>query len=266
MNLGVAMFRQSYHLHLATGGGGTVEAGSSNRKAVRALQQRLSHLGFALEEDGVFGSHTQDAVKAFQKKHQLEDDGKVGPKTLDMLLRAKAPKKGPSADPGIDAIEDVVAPGISQPQSGRGLGTLRAQQRGGGNRSGRGRGAGAQSEPKGPHGGSIDPTTGAEVASSKTGPIGSTEPKQPSNYTFEQAHPRGPGGMFATKSGDSGERVRADQTRLKKAGADIKTDGQFGPKTNLATRRFQRENGLTVDGVIGPVTRSALKTAGRRRA
>lgn len=35
-------------------------------------------------------------------------------------------------------------------------------------------------------------------------------------------------------------------------------DGFVGPKTETATKRFQRDHGLTVDGVIGPDTQSAL--------
>jgi hypothetical protein len=38
----------------------------------------------------------------------------------------------------------------------------------------------------------------------------------------------------------------------------VAADGVVGPRTRLATKRFQRKNGLTVDGVIGPQTLEAL--------
>jgi uncharacterized lipoprotein YddW (UPF0748 family) len=37
------------------------------------------------EVDGIFGTKTEEAVKNFQKKHLLKEDGKVGQKTLEKL-------------------------------------------------------------------------------------------------------------------------------------------------------------------------------------
>ncbi len=39
----------------------------------------------------------------------------------------------------------------------------------------------------------------------------------------------------------------------------IKIDGQFGPKTEVAVRRFQRAYGLTSDGLVGPITEKAIR-------
>ena len=54
--------------------------------------------------------------------------------------------------------------------------------------------------------------------------------------------------------GDSGPAVKRLQRRLRVTPAD----GEFGPATERAVRRFQRRRGLTADGVVGPQTRKAL--------
>lgn len=53
--------------------------------------------------------------------------------------------------------------------------------------------------------------------------------------------------------------VRAAQQKLKQWGYyDGPVDGIYGSKTGSAVRRFQRKNGLRVDGLIGPQTKRAL--------
>lgn len=58
--------------------------------------------------------------------------------------------------------------------------------------------------------------------------------------------------------GDIGQPVAALQALLKKAGARIEVDGWFGEKTEKAVIRFQRQQGLMVDGIAGPATMARL--------
>ena len=44
-----------------------------------------SGLSISIEEDGVFGSQTKNAVKEFQRHHGLKIDGIAGPETLAAL-------------------------------------------------------------------------------------------------------------------------------------------------------------------------------------
>jgi peptidoglycan hydrolase-like protein with peptidoglycan-binding domain len=45
-----------------------------------------------------------------------------------------------------------------------------------------------------------------------------------------------------------------------------RADGLFGPRTEHAVRRFQREHGLVVDGIVGPKSLAALRSlSGRKR-
>lgn len=56
--------------------------------AVRGLQERLRSLGvFEGAIDGAFGEVTETAVKAAQRKYQLDPDGVVGPGTWSAILR-----------------------------------------------------------------------------------------------------------------------------------------------------------------------------------
>lgn len=59
--------------------------------------------------------------------------------------------------------------------------------------------------------------------------------------------------------GSKGEDVRIAQTKLKNWGyLEGRVDGTFGKNTYDAVIKFQKSNGLTADGVIGPQTRAAL--------
>jgi peptidoglycan hydrolase-like protein with peptidoglycan-binding domain len=61
-------------------------------------------------------------------------------------------------------------------------------------------------------------------------------------------------------------RVRELQRRLTRLGYRTgPVDGLFGPRTERATRRFQRRNGLRADAIAGPRTLRALRRQDARR-
>jgi peptidoglycan hydrolase-like protein with peptidoglycan-binding domain len=53
---------------------------------VRAIQYLLDARGATLTVDGIFSTATENAVKAFQKKNMLTQDGIVGPNTWPKLI------------------------------------------------------------------------------------------------------------------------------------------------------------------------------------
>ena len=55
---------------------------------VAAAQKRLIYLGFTIvgAADGLFGENTDKAVRSFQKKRGLQEDGKIGPNTWKSLF------------------------------------------------------------------------------------------------------------------------------------------------------------------------------------
>lgn len=65
--------------------------------------------------------------------------------------------------------------------------------------------------------------------------------------------------MKLIKFGSRGPGVQFLQLALNRAGAGpVVTDGIFGYKTQAAVRRFQQNNGLTPDGIVGDRTNRAL--------
>ena len=66
------------------------------------------------------------------------------------------------------------------------------------------------------------------------------------------------------KVGSRGEAVKILQENLIKLGYDCGpdgADGQFGYNTLKAVAKFQKENNLEVDGVVGPLTQAAIQEA-----
>ncbi len=239
-----------------------------NGRSVKQLQNALSHLGHDIAVDGDFGPDTEKALREFQKRTGAQVDGIVGPETLGKIKNSKPANRGSLS---IDAMEYVVDPdkreAARQDRAGR-----KSTRRSSGS-------SGSTSTKKGPHGGTVG-ASGFERATSTTGPIGGTDPSKDknnplgqgaSNGDFESKHPRGgkgtsQGGKFV-KKGDSGNQVSATQRQLNANGADLKVDGQFGPKTEVALKRFQTQApGLESDGIVGPLTRAKFRQARRLRA
>lgn len=68
---------------------------------VRELQNILAVLGFVLgEADGIFGAHTERALRQFQASVGLVDDGIAGTTTFDAITRLRHAWEGKSAASG----------------------------------------------------------------------------------------------------------------------------------------------------------------------
>jgi peptidoglycan hydrolase-like protein with peptidoglycan-binding domain len=52
----------------------------------------------------------------------------------------------------------------------------------------------------------------------------------------------------------SGDAVQAFQRRLLALGFTLDVDGIYGPQSKAACQAFQRDRGLTADGIVGPRT------------
>ena len=60
--------------------------------------------------------------------------------------------------------------------------------------------------------------------------------------------------MKIIKKGDTGEKVIQIQVALQ-----ISADGKFGNMTEISVRKFQDQNELDIDGMVGPITWEALE-------
>lgn len=63
--------------------------------------------------------------------------------------------------------------------------------------------------------------------------------------------------LSVLKKGSKGDQVKAVQRMLYSMGYDLgasKVDGDFGSKTDVAIRAYQKKFGLEADGVVGPAT------------
>lgn len=66
---------------------------------VESLQRRLVELGYPVGRiDGVFGLLTTRAVRSFQAEHELVIDGKVGPRTSEVMASTAPPDLGARAN------------------------------------------------------------------------------------------------------------------------------------------------------------------------
>lgn len=58
---------------------------------VKLLQRKLVSYGYRIKTDGKYSNETKAAVKNFQKRHKLDADGIVGPKTFKVLMGKDMP-------------------------------------------------------------------------------------------------------------------------------------------------------------------------------
>jgi uncharacterized protein (TIGR02594 family) len=80
---------------------------------VRACQIALARLGYDLKGSGNYGVNTQSAVVDFQRQHNLEVDGEIGPETARAIDAATAPTG--QAEPPHDGAPTPAPPPLPPP-------------------------------------------------------------------------------------------------------------------------------------------------------
>lgn len=246
--------------------------------AVKSLQKCLIVLGYLkTEATGKFGSATKEAVTAFQKANNLEDDGVAGAKTQTMLLAKvdELAKKQAAANTTTTTTPSTsTSGGTGVTISSQSVSAL----------------SNASSIKKGDEGASVTTLQQSLCAlgffnTECTGFFGTTT--EAAIKAFQAANALSPDGVAGTqtlqliaeriktlatvdviipagegtklKQGDEGDAVKTLQKALIGKGyLKSEATGFFGAATYNALMQFQKECGLTADGVAGEKTLAAL--------
>ncbi|OLS39051.1 endopeptidase SpoIID/LytB [Alkalihalophilus pseudofirmus] len=241
--------------------------------AVQELQQLLARSGhFNSNATGYYGRVTTEAVRAFQRQHNLSVDGIAGPQTITTLQNVTG--RGSAAAPSQPAASAPTQAASSQP-------TLRLNNQGDAVSS-------LQQKLKdlGYYTTSITGTFGPQTDSAVKdfqrahnlavdGIVGANTYR-----ALENARPKAqapaPSAPSQTATPDTSQQTSASSSTLRigttsaavtNMQAQLRTIGLFGQAptgyygtvTEQAVRAFQRQQGLTVDGIAGPATLGKLQ-------
>lgn len=218
---------------------------------VTELQNLLNTHGASVTVDGNFGSGTLSAVKTFQGRQGLSADGVVGPLTKQSLYAKATPT-------GVSLTSSSCPTDISRGEIDGCVTTLQQLLNGHGasltvdGNFGAGTLAAVRSY-QASHGLASDGIVGPNTKASLTG--GASSGPAPITLTSSSC----PTDII---QGEVDGCVSELQTLLNSHGASIAVDGNFGPGTLAAVKTFQAGHGLSVDGIVGPLTKAALAAEG----
>lgn len=239
---GTVGFIRSDFLEKVSASGRVLVKKGVKHEDVKLLQQTLKAMGlYTGDITGNCGDKTVAAIKAYQKKIGVKEDGIAGSATWAKLLTesTKPAASGKTLRKG-DEGEDV-----------------RAFQR--------------DLKAAGYFAGGIDGKFGAKtedaVKKFQRG-MGLSVDGVAGRATQEKlASLVAPANRRTLRKGDQGDDVTAMQKKLAELGyLSGKADGKFGNKTENAVRAFQKRNGLMVDGIAGNATLSTLSSSNAKRA
>ncbi|MCD8083829.1 MAG: peptidoglycan-binding protein [Clostridiales bacterium] len=206
---------------------------------IQRIQSRLYELGYLASENlvtGNFGDSTETAVKKLQNVNGLNEDGKVGRQTMNLLysdeIKANLLSYGEKSDIVLAAQERLKELGYmtTDPDGSYGADTVAAVKL-------------FQSHNDQVVDGYLGPSTRVALMSSDAKPN-------------------------SLRLGDSGDTITSVQRLLSGLGylSSANVTGYYGEQTERAVRLFQSTNGLGSDGLVGTMTMAKLTSGNARRA
>ena len=247
----------------------TLRKGSQGED-VKSVQTRLKALGYYTGTvDGKYGSGTLAAVTAFQTQNGLKADGVAGSGTYKVLFSDSAKPAGstptatptPSPTPSPTPAYQVPSRTLRDGDSGEDVKSVQTRLKA-----------------LGYYTGTVDGKYGSDTIAAVTafqtqngltadGVAGSGTYKvlfsdsakpAPSSPTPAPTATPDPSTFTNLKKGSTGEAVQRLQAALASLGYTVNTDGTYTNATVTAVKQFQKQNGLSVDGIAGPTTQKLL--------
>lgn len=237
---------------------------------VLKMQTALKEQGYYTGSlTGHFGAKTEEAVKKFQKKMGLGDDGIAGEKTLSALYGQSSSSSSSSTSSSSGVLkEGVTSDAVLQLQTNLNkLGYYSGSLTG---HFGSKTGEAVRAFQKA-YGLTADGIAGAKTLAKISEVISGSSSSTSSTSSTSTTTTSASTTTTSTSSLDlqttlklnsKSNTVTAVQTRLKELNYYTgNVTGNYGEKTMAAVKAFQQKNGLTADGLAGPKTLAAIFSA-----
>lgn len=243
----------------------TLKLGSRGT-AVLQLQQALIALGYDTKgADGKFGKGTEQAVKAYQQANGLTADGKAGVKTLAQLYAVNSGVSSGTSSGNYTATNPNTLQsgdsGSKVTQLQNALKLLGFYTGGVDGKFGSGTRA-AVIQFQRTNGLTADGLAGTKTQQLLYSQVNSGISGDNSSSSSSSSSSSASGFTRTLRKGYTGTDVISVQQKLKDLGFYTgSVDGVYGTGSMAAVKAFQRQNGLTADGLVGSRTHAVLMSA-----
>ena len=234
----------------------------SEGAAVTALQSALEELGYLEEEevDGKFGAKTEEALKLFQKRNGLTQNG-IASQDLQLKLYEDTPKDTRGYRQYVRTVPPVAGAVIREKSKGEPVTKLQTRLKELGYYEGDPTGVCDENTVaaiklfEGKHGLVAD----GEMSAADQQVLYGATAMEASVVVTPSPTPTVKPPTKTLRPGDKDEEVKLLQQRLKDLGYYTgNITGVYNDATTEAVKEFQKKSSLETDGVLGPITRTVL--------